>query len=287
MMAAEKRSTASFMKRRKQTVTDEKQNDQLPKQNQRRLCLIGVDEAGRGPLAGPLTTAACWLDEDWEPDKKEEVQLYKNLRDSKKYLTSSKKQLKERKDACNLLMNESKTVNPGVLYSLTFISVKEIDETHNILFSTYEGWVKDVKTVTEQLKKRFANEEIDIRVIIDGNRIPPELITMMSEQFLVESQVKADETVKAVSAASVIAKENRDQVMIELSKQYPEYGFEKHKGYGTDYHTKKLHQYGKCPIHRYFKIPALKKDDEGKKKRTFKKLIELDEDSDQDGNNDE
>jgi ribonuclease HII len=234
-------------------------------------CEVGVDEAGRGPLAGPLSTCACWLQPEWTGEDLEEEKCFRGIRDSKLFTKSSKKLLQERARIADFLKRNSSCTRPleecNVLYSNTMIPVARIDEIH-ILNATFEGWVTDVKNVQKQLQQRFPNHRVKLNVIIDGNRIPAELQDMMSNEFHVTSVVKADATVKACSAASIIAKETRDRYMKELATHYPEYGLGDHMGYGTDEHTLAIHRYGKIPgIHRYFDIPNLKECVKRLKKR--------------------
>lgn len=185
---------------------------------------------------------------------KEET-LFAGIRDSKRFSKSSAKLLKERKEITKFLLQATQEGN--VIYSQSNISSDRIDEI-NILRATFEGWVNDIKSVSEQLHTRFADRRVIIHVIIDGNRIPGELIKLSSPEFKVESMVKGDDNVREISAASIIAKQTRDEVMIKYAKQYPEYGFEFHMGYGTAYHTIQIDKHGLTPIHRKsFDLPDL------------------------------
>ena len=173
--------------------------------------ICGVDEAGRGPLAGPVVAAAVILNPSDPID---------GLRDSKK-LTAKKReylaiQIRER----------------ALCWGIAECSVAEIDSL-NILGATMLAMRKAVLQL---------NHEPDI-VLVDGNRLP-EL------PYRAEPVVKGDDLIPAISAASILAKTYRDALMRILGETYPRYGFEKHAGYGTEYHLKMLAKWGPCPAHR-------------------------------------
>lgn len=173
--------------------------------------ICGVDEAGRGPLAGPVCAAAVILPEDYEiPD----------LNDSKQLSD------KKRRELYPIIKEEA------VAYGIAFVDEKLIDEI-NILNATFLA----MKQAIEQLETRP-----DL-ALIDGNRVA---------DFGVEAipVVKGDSKVASIAAASILAKVARDDLMEEMAGEYPEYGFEVHKGYGTKRHYAAIEQYGMCPIHR-------------------------------------
>ncbi len=175
--------------------------------------IAGVDEVGRGPLAGPVVTAAVILDPN-DPM----LGLY---RDSKKL--SEKKRLRFyhhlRKHA--------------VSYAVAAASLSEIEQL-NILHATMLAMQKAV------LALHIAPSSI----IVDGNRVPPD---MPAPTVAV---IGADDNIQQVAAASIMAKVVRDRLMRAYAVQYPAYQFAKHKGYGTKIHMEALRQYGVCPIHR-------------------------------------
>lgn len=174
-------------------------------------CVCGVDEAGRGPLAGPVYAAAVILPPDCVID---------GLNDSKK--------LSEKKREALFDVIRAQALS----YSIASASEAEIDE-YNILQATF-------------LAMRRAVEGLDVPAtyaLIDGNRMPPLLIPG-------ETVIHGDAVCQSIAAASILAKVSRDRVMLELAQQYPEYEFEKHKGYGTKLHYEKLREYGPSPIHR-------------------------------------
>lgn len=171
----------------------------------------GVDEAGRGPLAGPVVAAAVILD----PNNPIE-----GLADSKK-LTAKKR------EALEPLIKER-----ALAWCVAEASVEEIDEI-NILQATMLAMQRAVAGL--QVQPEF--------VQVDGNRIPK--LPMMAEAI-----VKGDAKVEAISAASILAKTHRDAYMMEQAKKYPGYGFENHMGYGTAEHIKAVETLGVLPIHR-------------------------------------
>ena len=175
-------------------------------------CICGVDEAGRGPLAGPVCAAAVILPEG---------AVIEGLDDSKK-LTEKKREK---------LYDIIKTT--AVAYSVAYGTLEEI-ETVNILEATYLAMNRAIEGLS--VKPDFA--------LIDGNRVPRGI------KIPCETIVKGDSKSMSVAAASVLAKVTRDRLMLEYDKKYPEYNFKKHKGYGTKEHTELIKQYGPCEIHR-------------------------------------
>lgn len=173
--------------------------------------ICGVDEAGRGPLAGPVCAAAVILPKN---------HIIDGLNDSKK-LTE-----KKREALYDVIKNEA------MAYSIAMASEKEIDEI-NILQATY-------------LAMRRAVSGLDIEpdfVLVDGNRDPILGIDT-------KTVIKGDALSASIAAASVLAKVTRDRYMLEISEKYPEYQFPKHKGYGTKLHYEMLEKYGISDIHR-------------------------------------
>ena len=173
--------------------------------------IAGVDEAGRGPLAGPVVAAAVILD-DQNP--------IQGLNDSKK-LTALRR---------DKLFDEIRA--KALCCSVAQASVEEIDRL-NILQATLLA----MRRAVEGLRLKPA------KVLVDGNRLPV-------LDVLAEAIVKGDALVPAISAASVIAKVYRDRWCAELDAQYPQYGFATHKGYGTADHLAALRAHGACPQHR-------------------------------------
>ena len=174
--------------------------------------ICGVDEAGRGPLAGPVYAAAVVLSPDCPID---------GLNDSKK-LSEKKRELLY-----------AEIVEKASDYCIAYATVAEIEE-YNILGATYLAMTRAVAGLKN--KPELA--------LIDGNRIPPAL------DIPAKTVVKGDALSESIAAASILAKVSRDRVLIELDEQYPQYGFAVHKGYGTAAHTAALREFGPCPEHR-------------------------------------
>ncbi len=173
--------------------------------------VAGVDEAGRGPLAGPVVAAAVILD-DLKP--------IKGLADSKTITASRREKLFDEIRA------------KALCCSIAVASVEEIDQL-NILQATMLAMRRAVEGL--RLKPNL--------VLVDGNRLP---VLSMSAKAI----VKGDALIPAISAASILAKVHRDRWCAEFDLQYPQYGFAKHKGYGTAVHLAALTQHGACPQHR-------------------------------------
>ena len=173
--------------------------------------VAGVDEAGRGPLAGPVCAAAVILPKGLE---------IPGLNDSKK-LTD-----KKRRELFPIIKEQA------IAYGIAFASEKEIDEM-NILQATFLAMQRAIDQL--EGKADFA--------LIDGNREKNFGLPVMTV-------VKGDSRSADIAAASILAKVTRDDLMEQMAKEYPEYGFEIHKGYGTKAHYAALRSYGPSPIHR-------------------------------------
>ena len=174
--------------------------------------ICGIDEAGRGPLAGPVHAAAVILPMGLEME---------GLNDSKKLSEKKREQLFD------------VICEKAIDYSIGIATEKEIDEI-NILNATFLAMHRAVEGL--RIKPDYA--------LIDGNQYPK--IPFVAE----ETVVKGDAKSMSVAAASILAKVSRDRFMFEKAKEYPQYQFEKHKGYGTKLHYEKLAEYGPSPIHR-------------------------------------
>lgn len=173
--------------------------------------VCGVDEAGRGPLAGPVCAAAVILPPDWLPE---------GLNDSKKLSEKKRERLYD------------EITENALSFGISFSTVEEIEEL-NILGATY-------------LAMNRAIAALDIRpalALIDGNRN----VGIENESRCV---VHGDATCASIAAASILAKVTRDRYMREMAEKYPLYGFEIHKGYGTKAHYAAIGEYGPCEIHR-------------------------------------
>ncbi|SJZ48397.1 RNase HII [Cetobacterium ceti] len=177
--------------------------------------IIGIDEAGRGPLAGPVVAAAVKI--------KEYHEEFEKINDSKKISEKTREKLFD-------IILENCEVGIGIATS------EEIDEI-NILNGTFLA----MRRAIEELKTKI---EVIPKALIDGNH---KIREYSGEQ---EPVIKGDGKSLAIAAASIIAKVTRDTMMKEMAKEYPEYEFEKHKGYGTKKHREILLEKGPTPIHR-------------------------------------
>ena len=174
--------------------------------------ICGVDEAGRGPLAGPVCAAAVILPEG---------AVIEGLNDSKKL--SEKK-----REALFDVVKET-----AIAWSVAFASVEEIEE-HNILNATFIAMNRAIEGL--QTKADFA--------LVDGNRVPRDI------KIPCQTVVKGDSLSMSIAAASILAKVTRDRLMLELDEKYPLYEFKKHKGYGTALHMELIRKYGPSECHR-------------------------------------
>lgn len=174
--------------------------------------ICGIDEAGRGPLAGPVVVASVIMPKD---------SMIEGVNDSKKISESKREQIYE------------KIIEEAISYGVGIIDQKEIDEI-NILNATKKG----LNTSLKELKVRPDIILVDALTGIDTLQIP------------YQSIIKGDAKAYSISAASIIAKVTRDRIMRQWDEIYPQYGFAKHKGYGTAAHIAAIKEYGICPLHR-------------------------------------
>lgn len=188
--------------------------------------ICGVDEAGRGPLAGPVCAAAVILPKG---------EIIEGVNDSKK-LTEKKR------EALYDVIKEK-----AVAYSIAFASVEEIEEM-NILNATMLAMKRAVEGL--EVPADYA--------MIDGNKIPDLNIPA-------ECVVKGDANSMSIAAASILAKVTRDRLCAEYETEYPQYGFAKHKGYGTKQHREMILKYGPCKIHRMSFLKNLLNNGKNKK----------------------
>ena len=173
--------------------------------------VCGVDEAGRGPLAGPVCAAAVILPAGL---------VIEGVNDSTKLSE------KKREELFPVICEKA------LAYGIGWADEREIDEI-NILQATYRAMKRAVESLP--LTADYA--------LIDGNRMPPLAIPGTTI-------VKGDALSMSIAAASILAKVSRDRVMVQFSREYPQYGFEQHKGYGTAAHVQALREDGPCPLHR-------------------------------------
>ena len=174
--------------------------------------ICGIDEAGRGPLAGPVVVASVIMPRD---------SMIEGVNDSKKVSEKKREALYD------------KIIEEAVSYGIGVIDQKEIDE-RNILEATKTG-------LTTSLKELSVKPDV---ILVDA------LKGIDTLGILYQSIIKGDALCYSISAASILAKVTRDRMMRQWDEIYPQYGFEKHKGYGTKAHIEAIKEYGLCPIHR-------------------------------------
>ena len=178
--------------------------------------VAGVDEAGRGPLAGPVVAGAVILDERSPID---------GLRDSKKLSPSRRSQL------------AGEIRQHSLAWSVAWADAAEIDRL-NILEATFLAMRRAILGL--RIQPHF--------VQVDGNRLPK--LTFGADRIEGEAIVGGDAIIDAISAASIVAKVRRDEIMVELASIYPHYGFARHKGYATADHRERIDRFGPCQQHR-------------------------------------
>lgn len=199
--------------------------------------VVGVDEAGRGPLAGPVVAVATTVRNNQYPitnfqkntdngNIRAEKKMWEMIKDSKKLSE------KRREEVFEFIM-ENFEVGVGICNHETIDRI-------NILEATFLA----MKKAIGELKNKINNKECKLIILVDGDKVIP--------NFSIEQKsiVSGDKLVKSISAASIVAKVTRDRMMIDFDKKYPQYQFIKHKGYGTKIHTEALKQHGPCEIHR-------------------------------------
>lgn len=174
--------------------------------------ICGVDEAGRGPLAGPVCAAAVILPENTDIEG----------------LNDSKKLSEKKREALFDIIKEK-----ALAYSIAYGSLEEIEE-FNILEATFLAMNRAIEGLG--ISADYA--------LIDGNRVPKGI------KIPCETVIKGDAKSSSIAAASILAKVTRDRLLLQYDEKYPEYNFKKHKGYGTKEHTDLILKYGPCEIHR-------------------------------------
>jgi len=194
--------------------------------------VVCLDEAGRGPIAGPVTAAAVTICPAKFKIQNSKFKILREIRDSKKLSA------KKRKEFYKLI-----TKNPAIEWGIGKVSEKIIDKI-NILEATKLAMKKAIQKLKMKHPPSGRVPELKIDyLIIDGN-------FKIDSKIPQKSIIKADEKVFSCSAASIIAKVTRDRIMLNYHKKFPQYGFNQHKGYPTKHHFKMLKKCGPCKIHR-------------------------------------
>lgn len=185
------------------------------------MWLIGIDEAGRGPLAGPVSVGIVAVPEGFDVARE-----FPGVADSKK--------LSEKKREALFAMLEARAKGGEVRFKVEFEDAEVIDK---------EGIATAVRRALARGVNALAPDAALVRLQLDGALRAP-------SEYAQETIVNGDEFVPLISLASIAAKVVRDRLMVELSAEHPHYGFEKHKGYGTKAHYEALEKHGLCTIHR-------------------------------------
>lgn len=191
--------------------------------------VIGIDEAGRGPLAGPVVAAAVVLPNEFEDF----------LRGQPKLTDSKKLSARQRETLYEIITREAR-------YGVGVVGIKEIEQL-NILGATMLAMQRSVAELSHHIRRDDSSDFSGWQIWVDGNRAP-EFMLFKPEQ--IRCYVGGDALHAPISAASIIAKVTRDRIMLDLHARYPMYGFDKHMGYGTETHRAAILQYGACPEHR-------------------------------------
>ncbi|MFC1721157.1 ribonuclease HII [Patescibacteria group bacterium] len=187
---------------------------------------IGIDEAGRGPVAGPVSVGVVCISEEFAPSA---LEIFGTVKDSKK-LTE-----KKREEWYAKMLEEKK--NGNIDFVVAFATHNDID-TIGIVPSIRRALTGAINKLCKDINCA------DVKVLLDGGLHAPK------EYINQETIIKGDEKEMIISMASVAAKVVRDREMVKLAEKYPEYGLEKHKGYGTKAHYEKIRENGISPIHR-------------------------------------
>ncbi|MBI2109514.1 MAG: ribonuclease HII [Parcubacteria group bacterium] len=183
--------------------------------------LIGIDEVGRGPLAGPVAVAAVLFFPHFD------TRHLKGIKDSKK-LSPQKREL---------WLEKAITLKKDgyIDFSVSFSSEKVIDK---------KGIMHAIRLSLKRSVKKMCKSPYETYIYLDGGLTAPKMYPFQ------KTIIRGDELLSIIALASIIAKVGRDRKMEEYAEQFPEYGFEQHKGYGTDAHYKAIQKYGLCAIHR-------------------------------------
>lgn len=214
--------------------------------------VIGVDEAGRGPLAGPVVAAAFTFR---VPGQRTPKELQFGVTDSKQVSEEVREYMYE----SHIQGNED------LVFRTAIVDNNTIDEI-NILQATFKAMSESVSSVIEEVRRR--NPKATFSILIDGNKVPPQIISLEGRGDILEAQcvIKGDSIEFVIAAASICAKVERDLIMRKIDIEFPFYGFYQHKGYPTASHVAALSRHGPCKYHRMTFRP-LKNDVSVKKTR--------------------
>jgi ribonuclease HII len=211
--------------------------------------VIGIDEAGRGPLAGPVVAAATTVRKSEILNPKSETNSKFQIKNSKfiDLIRDSKTLSAKQRESVFSFIHEHFYVGVGIIDHKTIDRVNILEAS----FLAMKAAISDLQLNLTSNSSPYKGEEKSMFfrtsrkiILIDGNKKIPNL--SMEQKAI----VNGDKFVKSISAASIVAKVTRDRIMLEMHEKYPEYDFAKHKGYGTKIHMEALQKYGPCAIHR-------------------------------------
>jgi ribonuclease HII len=214
-----------------------KEEERLQKQGFK--CVVGLDEAGRGPLAGPVVAGAVIFlnPNNQTPITNKIINYFEILGINDSKLLSPKK----REELYDIITN-----HPNIKWGIGIVSEKVIDKI-NILEATKLAMQKAFQQAQGKLHKNLKPDFL----LLDGNfKLNEAAFAKGCSVPKQKSIIKGDQKVMSIAMASIIAKVTRDRIMQKMHKKYPSYQFDKHKGYGTQLHIKILKEFGACPIHR-------------------------------------
>ena len=213
------------------------------------VLVVGVDEAGRGPLCGPVVAAAVSYKDATYAIPPELEKDFSLIRDSKKLSEQQREKIYD-------LIQEHFYVGIGIVHADTIDRINILEATFLAMKSAISQLMKNIPVQHEN-----HGRGAQAYVLVDGNQEIPNVSLRQ------ETVVGGDGTVKSIAAASIVAKVTRDRMIVEYDKQYPEYGLAQHKGYGTKVHMDALRKYGPTPIHRMSFKPVLLSIPENANKR--------------------
>lgn len=227
--------------------TEAMQETTFEKEKERRLlgheCIIGIDEVGRGPLAGPVVAAAAYY-------KNSSFVIPENLEKEFSLIRDSKTLSNKQREKIFEMIKECFHVGIGI------VNAETIDRV-NILQASFLAMKGAIASLRKQLTMNDEQgTKESLYCLIDGNQLIPNC------SYPQECVIGGDGIVKSIAAASIIAKVTRDRMMDKFDREYPGYGFADHKGYGTKEHLDALRRIGPCPIHRKTFRPVLLSDPE-------------------------
>lgn len=213
--------------------------------------VIGIDEAGRGPLAGPVIAAALAWRKFQITNSKCQINFKSEIQNSKQYelIKDSKKLSEKQREGLYDFICENFYVGVGICDHVTIDRINVLEATYLAMKKAIASLVRGISNSPNSSNspnkiQNFKFQNTQSIILVDGNKTIPNL--SMEQKAI----IGGDKIVKSISAASIVAKVTRDRIMQEMHEKYPQYGFLKHKGYGTVAHREAIKNHGPCEIHR-------------------------------------